>query len=230
MSPFVNIALFSVVTGLYFYWGKPVLTLQTLPLTHRWSHAPRFALYVLVLLLTQSMYNASVLQQIHPDASFGRNVGTAFVITLFPWLCLFGVMGMLLMLYPGLKSAFSDVLGYYWVASTASTLLTDLFVSTLDSSTHPTGRIDDKTGLMLDTVNKLMGNHALLINQWVPDNFLAFWERLKPLMKPNVAEQNRIQPLLFALVVSKDNVGECMWYVYTALVVISCVQLQFSNT
>ena len=45
----------------------------------------------------------------------------------------------------------------------------------------------------------------------------------------NPEETTKLQQQLFDLVVTKDNVGEAMWYIYTGLLVTSVVQLNIST-
>ena len=84
-----------------------------------------------------------------------------------------------------------------------------------------------------DAIIKIVGNTAVLINQIVPSNFEAYWNILKPLMKPafqiDSVETTDIKTKLFDLVVSRDNVGESMWYMYTGLLLTSIVQLKITS-
>jgi hypothetical protein len=41
-------------------------------------------------------------------------------------------------------------------------------------------------------------------------------------------EADKIQSDLFELVVTRDNIGEAMWYVYTGILVASIVQLKIN--
>jgi hypothetical protein len=84
-----------------------------------------------------------------------------------------------------------------------------------------------------DAIIKICGNNSILINQIVPDNFNAYWDILKPLMKEQYQNENpdtnKIKEELFNLVVSRDNVGEAMWYFYTGLLLTSLVQLKITT-
>jgi hypothetical protein len=56
-----------------------------------------------------------------------------------------------------------------------------------------------------------------------PDNFLEIWDVLKALMIPGAYENNDIKKQLLDLVVLKDNIGEALWYIYTAILISSIV-------
>ena len=49
------------------------------------------------------------------------------------------------------------------------------------------------------------------------------WALLAPLMKPDIFGDVSVKKRLLDLVMSKDNTGEAMWYVYTAVLVTSIV-------
>ena len=85
-----------------------------------------------------------------------------------------------------------------------------------------------------DAIVKICGNTSILINQIVPDNFEEYWKILTPLMKPkyrdtNSQETKDIRKELFELVVTRDNIGESLWYIYTGILLTSIVQLKITT-
>ena len=79
---------------------------------------------------------------------------------------------------------------------------------------------------------------SVLINQIVPTNFDSYWGILEPLMKEKYQSTSStfdkvgtktIQDELFKLVVSRDNVGEAVWYIYTGILVTSLIQLKMTT-
>jgi hypothetical protein len=84
-----------------------------------------------------------------------------------------------------------------------------------------------------DTILKICGNTSILINQMVPQNFNEYWNLLNPLMKDKYktsgAETDAIRNELFDLVITRDNVGEFMWYMYTGILLTSIVQLKITS-
>ena len=67
----------------------------------------------------------------------------------------------------------------------------------------------------------------------VPSNFDQYWGILTPLMKDKYKtgseEAYKIQSDLFELVVTRDNIGKAMWYIYTGLLLTSIVQLKITT-
>ena len=66
-----------------------------------------------------------------------------------------------------------------------------------------------------------------------PSNFNEYWNLLKPLMKKKYQtdspETDNMQNQLFQLVVTKDNIGEAMWYIYTGLILTLIVQFKIKK-
>ena len=165
-------------------------------------------------------------------------------------------------MYPGFKSAFSDVIGYFYVSSSANKLLTDLLVNTdLEKKLSPASEmtpapdviavpqnVEQQTNNIIggsklekeqmqdaaDLIIKICGNTSVLINQIVPSNFNNYWSLLTPLKKDKYknnssAETIKLRDELFDLVVTRDNIGESLWYIYTGLLLTSIVQLKITS-
>jgi hypothetical protein len=164
------------------------------------------------------------------------NVGVAALMTFVPWTLIFGVMLAVLMMYPGLKTAFSDVIGYFAVAGKANDILTSILVDTsIDDSINTSGDMNDLAkGTMkksAEAILKLCGNKSVLINQMSPENFLSMWDVMKPLMKDggNIPDIQKQQADLLGLVVLKDNIGEGLWYLYTAVFLTSIISFNLAT-
>jgi hypothetical protein len=166
------------------------------------------------------------------------NIGAAALLTFFPWALIFGVLIVVLTIYPGFKSAFSDVVGYFYISSSANKVLTELLIDKdiqkkLDSDASATE--EQKVGMQqaADAIIKICGNNSILINQIVPSNFNSYWNILKPLMKTKYQtdsdETADIRNKLFDIVVTRDNVGESMWFMYTGILITSIIQLKMTT-
>jgi hypothetical protein len=244
MSDYTNIIAFILTTYVYYILLKPVLTYDKLTdeteLTRHFSNSYTFlAIYFFSVIIIQCIVNMNVISQ-KCGGSVSENVGYAGMITIVPWTLIFGVLMIVLTIYPGFKSAFADVIGYYWVSSSANKLITELLIDRdvekqLSENMNQTNK--DDIDRAADAIIKICGNTAVLINQMTPNNFQNFWEILNPLKKKqyrvgssNYNESETIQKRnqLFELVVSKDNIGEAMWFLYTGILVTSVVQLKIS--
>jgi hypothetical protein len=163
------------------------------------------------------------------------NIGVAGTYTFIPWILIFGVMIIVLVIFPGFKSAFSDVVGYYYVSRQANNVLTELLMdkniqTKIDDSQDSTPEAKGKMQDAADAVIKIFGEKSVLINQIVPNNFQNYWNTLRVLMKPeyrtDTPKSNDLKQQFFNLVVVRDQVGEAMWFIYTGILLASIVQLK----
>jgi hypothetical protein len=195
------------------------------------------AIYVFLVIIIQFIVNSSIISS-NCGGNITENMGAAGFITFLPWIFIFGALVLILTIYPGFKSAFSDVVGYYYVSSSANKLLTELLIDKdIENkiSDDPNMTTEKKEALesAADAIIKICGNNSILINQIVPSNFNNYWSILKPLMKDKYQTDNteteQLKNQLFDLVVTRDNIGEAMWYIYTGLLLTSIVQLKITT-
>jgi hypothetical protein len=264
-SSYLNIITFLLVTLLYYLVLKPSLTLgqianETQLKEYKTNNNIYLAVYVLLIIIVQFIVNASIITTTC-GGSISENMGAAGLLTFIPWTLIFGVVVAVIIVYPGFKSAFSDVIGYFYVAGSANNILTELLINpelekTLNDNSPsvnnqdklaPSGeQVGGKNKKQLggatkqqlqeaaDAIVKICGNNSILINQIVPSNFMDYWTTLKPLRKEKYQNDNSpetidIQNRLFELVVTRDNVGEAMWYIYTGILITMIVQLKIAT-
>lgn len=240
-NSYTNLITFILTTLFYYIALKPNITLDILSDSSKYqgyikSNYLYLAIYLLLVIIIQFMVNSSIISTTC-GGNISENMGAAGLITFIPWILIFGIIIIILVVFPGFKSAFSDVIGYYYVSSSANKLLTELLINKdLESNTSGTNiGPTEKKALeeAADAIVKICGNTSILINQMVPENFTKYWDILKPLMKSkyqndNSSETFDLKSKLFELVVTRDNVGEAMWYLYTGFLLVSLVQLKIS--
>jgi hypothetical protein len=241
-NSYLNIVTFLLTTLFYYLAIKPSYTYEisidpTKQKEYKSSSYMYLAIYLLLVMVIQFIVNASIISSTC-GGNITENMGAAGVLTFLPWTLIFGVIIVILTVYPGFKSAFSDVIGYYWVYNSANKVITELLVDPKiqkkidqDSTTTP----EQKEAMMsaADTIIKICGNTSVLVNQIVPSNFQSYWNILTPLLKPKYQTENpdtaKIRNELFEIVVTRDNVGESMWYMYTGLLLTALVQLKMTT-
>ena len=132
-SSYLNIITFLLVTLLYYLVLKPSLTLgqianETQLKEYKTNNNIYLAVYVLLIIVVQFIVNASIITTTC-GGSISENMGAAGLLTFIPWTLIFGVVVAIIIVYPGFKSAFSDVIGYFYVAGSANNILTELLIN-----------------------------------------------------------------------------------------------------
>ena len=240
-NSYINIVTFILTTVFYYLALKPSLSYDDLIDVKRYEEYSKnnylyLGIYLVLVMLIQFVVNASVISTTS-GGSISENIGAAGILTFIPWTLIFGVIIIILLIYPGFKSAFSDVIGYFYISGSATKIITELLVNRdVEKQLNGTETKEEKESLedAADAIVKICGNTSILINQIVPDNFEKYWKILNPLMKPQYRDNNSqetkdIRQELFELVVTRDNIGESLWYIYTGILLTSIVQLKITT-
>ena len=197
------------------------------------SEYMQLLIYFLLVIFTQFGINCGIIIN-KCGGNVAQNIGYAALMTFIPWVLIFGGIIATLIIFPGFKSAFSNVIGYFVVSKSANTILTNLLVNidvknVINSDVNTSPETKKNLEGAAEAILKLVGNVSVLINQIVPSNFNEYWNMLTPLMKPeyqNGAPQ--LQQELLDIVVLRDNIGEGFWYLYTAILLTSIVQYKLN--
>jgi len=165
---------------------------------------------------------------------FIDSLTNATSLTILPWSLIFGVVIITIMIFPGFKSAFSDVIGYFYISSKANEVLNTLLIDKNIRMDNLQPSEKDKMKDAADLVMKIYGNTSILINQIVPSNYIQMWDQMRILRKPEYQDDNNektkaLKEQLFGLVVTRENVGEAMWYIYTGILIISLVKMNIET-
>jgi len=231
----LSLVVFSIITFMYFSFIKPTLTLDLLSNSeglnsYNSSTYSTLGIYLLLILVTQLGLNISYLAT-KCGGSMSKNTFVAIMYTFIPWLLMFGVMIAVLTIFPGFKSVFSDVIGYYIVYSSANDIFSKILMDTSINEAMKNTNDSNKQQMQqaAELIMKMVGNKSVLINQLNPYNFMNIWDTLKPLMVGDYYNNNEIKQELLDLVVLKDNVGEGFWYLYTGILVSSIVYYNLSS-
>jgi len=239
---YLSILIFLLITIVYYGFpsiGKLPITMDILNSggldTYYRNNLSRLGLYLLVVVVSQFGLNTAYLVN-KCGGNATTNIVTSLLITIIPWILIFGVMVAVLIMYPGFKTAFSDVVGYFAVATSAGNILNSILIDTkIDQAIDQVSEISgEQKGSMKQTAEailKLCGNKSILINKMTPQNFLSIWKILMPLMKDNgnIPDINEKQQDLLRLVVLKDNIGEATWYLYTAVLLTSIISYYLAS-
>ena len=129
---YVNILIFIITLLVYYFAIKTELTVDDV------SDVKKYQQYYFKMCIgLASFFSISVLGQWGINSwsmiqkcggSAAQNVGACAIMTLLPWLFIFGAIIIVLIMFPGFKSAFSDVIGYFLVYNSAGDILGELLV------------------------------------------------------------------------------------------------------
>lgn len=233
-SSFFSLIVFFVITLLYYLALKPKFKIEYLNdigklTSYTNTNYMVLCIYFLAVVLSQIGINAGIVIN-KCGGSVTQNFGIAFFITFIPWIFIFGILIIVLLIFPGFKLAFSNFIGYFAVAGTANNILTELLVNTelnniIDEKTEGNEQKNKDLKSAAEAIIKVCGNMSILINQIVPENFQDYWAMITPLMKDQYQSgAPELKQKLLDVVVLKDNIGEAMWYIYTAILLVSITQ------
>ena len=133
-TTYLSLFCFIIITiGYYFFKGKLIAAPEgdlsgQLYQDYLKTSYSRVAIYFLAVVIVQFAINAGIIIN-KCGGSVTQNIGSAFVMTFIPWILIFGVLIAILIIFPGFKSAFSNVVGYFVVAGSANQVLSELLIN-----------------------------------------------------------------------------------------------------
>lgn len=204
---------FVIITIIYF--GLKLFS-TTKKMIMVWSGA-----YLLALLVGEFFINVSVSGKLCGNPQYG----TAAIITIIPWIIIFGFLNMLLIVFPGWLSPFSNTFGYL---ITKMLGIGDLFNNIL-SSKFEKDNTSENVKVAAEALEHIYADKSLLINEITQANFDTFWSRMSSanLFKKNADE---FKDKLRYFVRLKDMVAEFIWYLLTGGLVTSVSYNYMVNT
>jgi hypothetical protein len=132
---YLNIISFLITTVFYYLSLKPQITASSFSdktsqeyMDYKGNQYLYLGVYFLLVMIVQFVVNTSIITS-NCGGNISDNIGFAGFITFIPWTLIFGVILLVLIIYPGFKSAFSDVIGYFYVSSSANKIITELLVN-----------------------------------------------------------------------------------------------------
>jgi hypothetical protein len=184
--------------------------------------------YLLIIIIVQYFVNMSL-----TDKMCGESApGFALKITLIPWLLIFGIITILLMIFPGWLRPFSNTIGYLFVkASDGEKIIDDVFKNPSVKDNDSSESEDVK-----NILGKILENKMLIINEITETNFATFWDKmnkaglLKPEANTGTDDKDSLKNQLLNLVVKKNIIAESIWYILSGILVIAIVSNYIINS
>jgi hypothetical protein len=121
-SSYISVFVFIIITIIYYTILKPKLTYENLKNAENSEEMSKYGsanntslvIYMILVLISQLVINIGYIINTC-GGDIASNIGAGFLITLIPWVFIFGLLVSMLILFPGFKSAFSNVIGYFCV-------------------------------------------------------------------------------------------------------------------
>lgn len=174
-------------------------------------------IYFMLVFMMQYFVNTANLQ----DRCGNIPHGTAIYFTIIPWLFIFMLLYVCLIIFPGWKGPFSNTFGYAFASIMGvKSLLVD------DILEEPDILKRGKDKQLLEVREDIYKSPELLINEITPENFEKFWKKLSPLFKSTADEHKQS---LLKIVHIKDIVAEFIWFVLVGSFTISVSYNSISN-
>ena len=174
-------------------------------------------IYFILLVLGEFFINLNL-----TDTMCGtKQWGTAMLVTLVPWVFIFGVLNLLLSVFPGWLGPFSNTFGY-GIARIAG--ISDLFNNIFkEQITGTEGGEKGTTKGMAEALQHIYSDKSLLLNEITLVDFDRFWMNMEDLIKPEVfkTDSSGFKGQLKKMVFLKDTVAEYIWFMLTGSLVTS---------
>ena len=160
--------------------------------------------YILITIIIQWQLNSIIAKDNCNDTD---QFTTAVLATLLPWIGIFCTINVLLLIFPGWKSPFSNTLGYL-IAYMAG--IKSAFVKMLKTpEAIDKSNVNDKA--LLTSIEHIYNDTSTIINEVNPENFEDAMTRLKPLMNDDAINDPSMKEDLFKYIITKDAIGEFVW-------------------
>ena len=175
--------------------------------------------YFAVTVLVQFGLNMSTIS----DLCGSTNSGTAFLVTFIPWVLIFGLLNIALIMFPSWKAPFSNTIGYLfvWVAGVRDLLVDKILKKNIESDFTPgqmRGGGSTENEMLIESIQHIYSDPSLLVNEITPENYESFWQRMKPLFKRTASNHKEE---LRRMIILKDIVAESIWYLLSGGLVTS---------
>jgi hypothetical protein len=206
IDPVVSIYVFTGITLVYFIFKYLMPERESV----------LFIIYFLLVLSSQFGLNIYLAKQMCNSPS---NVGTAALATFIPWLFIFGLLNLLLSVFPGWLSAFSNTIGYA-IASVAgaASFFTDQLVNVGNTSSKDA----------LKVIQNVTNDPSTIMNTINDENIENFWNKSIKVqffnsfqeVKPGVEPPPQFTQLK-NFIRLKNIVSYFIWYLLTGVLITS---------
>ena len=162
-----------------------------------------FSIYMILLLSTQFGISVSLTKELCGEP----HVKTAFLYTLLPWVLIFGILNLMLLMFPGWLRPFSNTIGYFSIRFLGLKTLIDEILKSKETS---------------KTLGKIYDDYSLLINE-IPNPGFGYDNFWKQMEKDKILDTNadKFKEKLRDLVNIKFMISKFTWFLLSGMLTIS---------
>ncbi len=200
MSPVASIVFFVVTTLMYAVSRKT-------PTGDGKESLRRVLAYFFFTLISQYIFNLTASVSICGAPQYFNTV----MITLFPWILIFGLTIIFINLNPTWTAPFSNSIGYMIILAAGLKRVMNSILIPLNSN------MGEVSGDFAEALTYIYGNQSLLVNQITPSNFKNFWDMFKESGLAKRDMPNDAEGKLLSLVETKETCGVVTWYLLTGI-------------
>lgn len=142
-----------------------------------------------------------------------NNFGLALSVTAIPWILIFGIINIMLIMFPGWLSPFSNTFGYLAAKlSGVNSLVEDLLKEPKNANNN-----------IKETLDYLYTDKALFVNELTETNIDDMWGKMTAggLFKENISNEKEKKDELISIVRLKTSIAEFIWYILSGALVTS---------
>jgi len=227
-NPGVSLLFFFIVTTVLFV-AKLFMLPKELKPQGNFMNIIMLCIYLFLLIIGNYFINLSTTTALCGGTP---QWSSTFIITILPWVLIFAVINMVLIVYPGWLVPFSNTIGYFGAKMGG---LNDLFNDHILEPKLDIKEEEEKSGgksnlQIAKALQQIYGNETLLINEIPRDgvneeeqikifkDFITSMSKIK-IFKEKIDDGVKLQ--LYNLLKIKDIVAEYIWYLLSGFLVTS---------
>jgi len=143
---------------------------------------------------------------------------TAMIVTLVPWGFIFGLLALMLSMFPGWLGPFSNTFGYGFALMAG---LNGIMANILEPNPKGKDSMSAEATAVSQALAHIYSDQGMLINEITTDNFEYFWKNMKGVMQPSALANDTWKNQLYAMVRLKNVVATFVWYMLAGLLITS---------
>ena len=178
--------------------------------------------YILITIIIQWQLNSIIASD---NCENTDQFTTTFIATFLPWIGIFCTINVLLLIFPGWKSPFSNTLGYLfaYLGGIKSTYVKMLKTPEAIEQSN----FSDKA--LLKSIEYMYSDSSTIINELNTINFEDSMIRLQPLFNEEAINDPSMKQDLFKFIVMKDTIGEIVWLLLSGSMAINVAYTYIIN-